>query len=169
MTRLAASHGTRWRARIAIVAILAAGVVPHAAGAQERPLSGFSRQNLQFGALFPGVPAAVARTDALRAGQFELRGERLTEVRVDLALPAALVGAGGQTLPLRFASGDAGHALTADIAAAAGFDPRAPLVARLSNNGRLYIFLGGTAVPSATQQSGTYTAQVTATVAYLGN
>ena len=60
------------------------------------------------------------------------------------------------------------EATSATITAATGFDPRLPRVAQFSDNGRLYLFLGGTAHPGVGQTAGAYTATVTVTVAYTG-
>jgi hypothetical protein len=133
-----------------------------------RPLSAFNRQTLDFGTLFSGAPTKVSRFDALRAGQFELRGAKGSEVRVDLGLPPALSGPRGAKVPLQFTAGDGGYAGDGIIAAAAPFDPRTALVTTLSGNGRLYLFLGGTATPTAKQTAGAYTGTVTVTIAYTG-
>lgn len=141
---------------------------PSHANAQGRPLNVIGRQGLTFGTMWSGQPAHVSRADPLRTGQIELRGMRETEVQVTFTLPAALAGPGGAQLPLSFGSGDGGVGTTAVITAATGFDPRLPRVARFSGNGRLYLFLGGTALPGAGQTAGAYTATVTVTVAYTG-
>jgi hypothetical protein len=137
-------------------------------GVGGRPLSALSRQTLDFGTLFSGTATKVSRFDALRAGQFELRGAKGSEVRVDLGLPAALSGPRGAKVPLQFTAGDGGFARDGVIATAAPFDPRAALVTTLSGNGRLYLFLGGTATPAARQTAGAYTGTVTVTIAYTG-
>jgi len=133
-----------------------------------RPLSAFSRQTLDFGTLFAGAASKVSRLDALHAGQFELRGAKGSEVRVDLALPAALTGPRAARVPLQFGPADGGFAQDGVIATAAPFDPRAALVTTLSDNGRLYLFLGGTALPGPQQTSGAYGGSVTVTIAYTG-
>lgn len=133
-----------------------------------RPLNALSRQTLDFGTLFTGTATKVSRFDALRAGQFELRGAKGAEVRVDLGLPAALNGPSGAKVPLTFGSGDGGYTRDGTIATAAPFDPRHALVTTLSGNGRLYIFLGGTATPAARQPAGAYAGTVTLTIAYTG-
>ena len=152
-------------------ALTGAGLSPVPAcgqGNAGRPLSALSRQMLDFGTLFSGTPARISRFDALRAGQFEFRGAKDSEVRIDLGLPPAMTGAGGAKLPLQFAGGDGGYARDGIIATAAPFDPRAPLVTTLSGNGRLYVFLGGTATPAARQSAGTYTGTVIVTIASTG-
>ncbi|HEX9727173.1 MAG TPA: hypothetical protein VGA37_01550 [Gemmatimonadales bacterium] len=136
--------------------------------AQGRPLSGFGRQDLTFGPLIPGIATTVSRLDAANAGQFELRGTRFAEVQLELTLPAALVETGGASLPLLFSAGDGGYSTDPDIASAQSFDPRVPLITTLSNNGRCYIFLGGTAVPGGQQRAGTYSATITVTFSYTG-
>lgn len=133
-----------------------------------RPLNALSRQTLDFGVLFTGTATKVSRFDALRAGQFELRGVKGAEVRVDLGLPSALTGPKGAKVPLTFAATDGGFSRDGIIAAAAPFDPRTALITTLSGNGRLYIFLGGTATPAARQPAGTYAGTVTLTIAYTG-
>ena len=133
-----------------------------------RPLNALSRQTLNFGTMFSGTPTKVSRRDALRAGQFELRGVKGSEVRVDLGLPTALNGPAGAKMPLTFGPGDGGYTLDGTMGTAAPFDPRHALISTLSNNGRLYIFLGGTATPTAKQPAGSYAGTVTLTIAYTG-
>jgi len=133
-----------------------------------RPLSALSRQTLNFGTMFSGTPTKVSRLDALRAGQFELRGAKGAEVRIDLGLPTALNGPSGAKVPLTFGPSDGGYTLDGTIGTAAPFDPRHALISTLSNNGRLYLFLGGTATPAAKQPAGSYAGTVTLTIAYTG-
>jgi len=153
---------------IACVIVAAPRSPAWAQGNAGRPLSAFSRQTLDFGLLFSGTPSKVSRFDALRAGQFELRGAKGSEIRVDLGLPATMAGPGGARLPLVFAPGDGGYAQDGIIGTAAPFDPRAPLVTTLSGNGRLYLFLGGTATPAAAQSAGSYSGTIIVTIAYTG-
>lgn len=133
-----------------------------------RPLSAFSRQTLDFGTLFSGTATKVSRFDALRAGQFELRGVKNSEVRVDLGLPSALAGPNGAKVSLQFTAGDGGYAQDGVIASATPFDPRAALITTLGPSGRLYLFLGGTATPATRQTAGAYSGTVTVTIAYTG-
>lgn len=138
------------------------------ARAQGRPLDVIGRQALTFGTMWSGQPAHVSRQDPLRSGQVELRGMRDTDVQVTFALPSAMTGPGGAQLALVFGADDGGVSTTATITAAAGFDPRLPRVARFGTNGRMYLFLGGTAHPGVGQTAGVYTATVVVTVAYTG-
>jgi hypothetical protein len=168
-----AASGTearRWREATAtrLVAAVAMLVVTAPAARSQKPLSGAGTNPLTFGAVFPGVRTSVPRTDAVRAGSFDVRGTKNLQVRFDFALPAAMTNARGQTMALVFGVADGGYATTRSIGTAAAFDPRVPLLARLGNTGRLYIWLGGAVVPSAQQGSGTYSATVTMTMAYTG-
>jgi hypothetical protein len=168
-----AASGTvarRWqltaaRRPIAAVAML---MVTASAAWSQRPLTGTGTTPLTFGVIFPGVPTSVPRTDAVRAGSFDVRGTKNLQVRFDFALPAAMTNARGQSLPLVFGASDGGYADTRTIGTATEFDPRVPLLARLGKTGRLYIWLGGTVVPGAQQGTGTYSATVTMTMAYTG-
>jgi len=125
-------------------------------------------QNMAFGTVLPGVPSVVARTDATRAGRFDVRGTRRAEVSILFVLPAAMTS-GGASMPMVFGAGDGGYSANNNIAAATPFDPRVPLITRLGNSGRLYVFLGGTLQPSSQQASGAYTATIAMNVAYTGN
>lgn len=144
------------------------GVWRQASG-QGRALNPVGRQMLDFGNVFPGVRTATLRTDAVKAGRFDLTGSNRAELRIIFTLPMALTAPAGQTLPLVFAAGDGGVSQSNSIASATAFDPRVPLIIRLSGTGRLFIWLGGTAVPSSTQQAATYTGTITLTAAYTGN
>lgn len=155
--------------RSTMLAVMALAMSAGAAVAQGRPLSAFGRQDLTFGMLFAGAPVTVSRLDPAASGQFEVRGQRLTEVRIDLTLPLALLSGSGAQLPLQFGAGDGGFSTDAAIASSRAFDPRVPLVTQLANTGRLYIFLGGTALPGSQQAAGIYAATITLTVAYTGN
>lgn len=156
-------------AMLPLVLAAAALTPPRAAQCQARPLTAGGSRQLDFGSLFPGVPATVLRTDAVRAGRFNLRGTRRVEVRISFTLPAALTAPGGRTLPLLFGAGDGGFATSNTIGAATAFDPRVPLITRLGNSGRLFVWMGGRALPSTTQSAATYTGTITLTSAYTGN
>ncbi len=153
-----------------VIAILATGTVVVAApsSAQGQSLTAAGGQDLTFGALIVGIPVSVTRFDRANTGQFTLTGARRAEVIVDLTLPTALVSARGDLLPIEFGSGDGGYSQARATRSARAFDPRVPLVTPLGNNGRLYIFLGGTVRPSAQQPAGIYRAAVTLTVSYSG-
>lgn len=155
--------------RVFIVLAAAVPLMSQAALAQggNRPVSVTTRQALSFGTVIPGVPVTVSRTDPLAAGQVEIRGNRGVQVSIQITLPATMSGPFGATMPMSFGSADGGYAQTNSIATATAFDPRSPLVATLSGQGRLFIYLGGTVSPPVTQRAGAYSATITVTAAYL--
>jgi hypothetical protein len=158
------------RAGVAVTAaVMAALVGTGTAKAQGRPLSVTGQNELVFASVFPGLPEVVSFADAVNAGAFQVRGANRSEVALTFTLPAALVATGGRSLPLRFGPGDGGWNTQNDVPTARTFDPRVVLTVRLSQQGRLFLWLGGTALPTATQAAGTYAGTVTLTAAYTGN
>ena len=149
-----------------LAAVLHGGALTAQGG---RPLQVRPAQALNFGELVTGVPREVLPSDALNAGEFDIRGRRNAEVFVELALPAALVGPGGATVPLVFGAGSAGFSATGNSGAQVFFDPFVPQVFTLSSNGRVSVFLGGTATAPPQSPPGAYTSPVTMTVAYVSN
>jgi hypothetical protein len=154
---------------LAGILLLAAATAGRLEAQGGRPLSATGSRGLSFGAVIPGVPTVVSRMDAASSGRFDVRGARNTEVRITLTLPAALSGPAGATLPLTFSANDGGYNTVNDQVTAGAFDPRTQLLARLSSQGRLFVFLGGTAQPAPTQRAGSYAATITLTAAYTGN
>ncbi len=134
-----------------------------------RALVVLSRRDLSFGTVLPGIPSTVATSDVRRAGLFEIQGQRDGVVRVELALPAALVSRAGYELPLAFGAGDASVATDRGRFRGAQFDPREPLSAALGSSGKLYIHLGGTVLPRRQQPGGAYEATIYLTVYDLGS
>ncbi len=156
---------SEWAA-VTVGLLLCTWVVP-ARAQKGRPLNVSGGQSLTFGTIFGGVPATVPRTDAARAGEFQITGAKSTPVRITFTLPAAL-SLGGQTVPVQFASGDGGVSASGTIGTATAFDPRVPLTATLSAQGRLYLYLGGTALAGTQAPAGTYAANITVNACYVG-
>lgn len=137
--------------------------------AQGRQLSAIGQQDLSFGTLIPGVPVTISRFDPASAGQFEIRGQRETEVQIDLTLPAYLTAGPGALLPIEFTSADGGIATDRTVGGTQSFDPRLPVTVILPGNGKAYVYLGGTVRPAPDQAIGPYAATITLTVSYTGN
>jgi len=154
--------------RLCLVVLLAAPFWASQVAAQGRPLQVRVRNELSFGVLLPGVPTTVLTVDPLNAGEFDIRGQKNTEVMVQFTLPAELSGAGAVTIPLIFGPGAAAWSPTADINNQFTFDLAIPQVFTLSKNGRASIFLGGTALPSEATPAGDYSNTVIIQVAYMG-
>ncbi len=134
------------------------------------PLSVVGDADLDFGNVFPGVPATVAVTDPT-AGHFSVTGADNAGVDITFALPANLSdGAPGNLLPIGSWTGV--HNTTNSAAGGTAFTPSAAVeVSRLSTGatpGELYVFVGATVTPAGTQPAGVYTAPVTMTVVYNG-
>jgi hypothetical protein len=155
------------RVLVCIGVLTGLAAVPLAA--QGRQLSAVGQQDLNFGTLIPGVPVTVSRFDPANAGQFEVRGARLSEVQIDLTLPAYLAAGVNALLPLEFSSVDGGIATDRTVGGTQSFDPRLPVTVILPGNGKAYVYLGGTVRPATNQAIGPYSATITLTVSYTGN
>src|SRR6266540_2878173 len=85
------------------VALLEAAV-PSALAAQGKPLNVTGVRGLTFGAVFPGVPRVISRTDAANAGQFDIGHAKFAPIQLTFTLPSVMVGPAGATMPLAFGS-----------------------------------------------------------------
>jgi hypothetical protein len=141
--------------------------LPPVLGGQSKPLTITGARDLAFGAVFPGVPSVVTRTDPANSGQFDIRGPNRSQLLLTFILPLTMTGPAGAQMPLAFGSSDAGYSQSQAIGSQIGFDPKQPFTATLSNNGRGSVFVGGTANPTANQRAGVYTATLTLTVTVL--
>jgi hypothetical protein len=135
----------------------------------DEPLHALALNELDFGTVFPGIPASVSASDPHHAGLFQVTGPKGASVRVEFVLPGALA-AGGALLPLAFGPRD-GYADFSRGRPPRGlsFDPHAPVIGSLGPNGSLYLRLGGTALPERTQPGGEYRATIFMTVYDVGN
>lgn len=135
--------------------------------AQGRPIRVEGIKPLAFGQILAGAPVPVLRTDPVRAGQINLSAQPQTQIILQLALPAAMTGPLGATLPIVFGANDAGFSPQGAIGNQTAFDPRnATVVITNAQNGRGSVFVGGTAQPAFNQPPGSYTGVITLTVAY---
>lgn len=164
-------------ARLAIAALLLSCASPLAAqrprpavAIPEIPLAAFAHNDLDFGMILPGIPSSVYVHDPRHAALFEIQGPPDAAVRIELVLPAALTTPAGATLPLSFGPQDG----FADFSRGrpprgTSFNPHAPLISTLGPNGRLWLRLGGTAVPGRPQAGGAYRATILLTLYNLGS
>jgi hypothetical protein len=146
------------------VSLLLTWLAARSLGAQSISVRGV--RGLIFGTVVPGVPARVLRTDAANSGQFEVRGPPPKLIQMTLTLPAALNGPAGATMPLSFATNDAGYSITNSIASQIAFDPNRTYTTFLITN-RVGVFLGGTVSPSVGQRAGSYSGTVVLSVVVL--
>jgi hypothetical protein len=159
----------RLAALLAAGAALSLGVAP--LRAQSRvvvlpPLVAVALNELHFGTVLPGIPVSVSSADAHNAGLFEVQGPAGASVRVEFVLPAALAADDGSRLPVSFGPRDG----LADFGGSGlPFDPHAPLIGSLGPSGRLFLHLGGTALPARPQRGGADRATIYLTVFDLGS
>lgn len=133
----------------------------------QRPLTVQGTRSLTFGSLLAGVNKSVLRTDVVNSGQLDISGPKNVQVLLTFTLPASMTGPAGAALPLSFGSNDGGWSPPQQIGTQTGFDPRVPYTAPLDQNGKVSVYLGGTAKPTANQKAGSYTGTVTLTVVVL--
>ncbi len=151
------------RVSVALIGALLLGVPLHA----QRPLTVTGVRGLTFGAVLPGVPRIILRTDPANSGQFDIRGPNNSQLLLSFVLPVAMTGPSGTLMPLSFGAGDAGYSQSQSIGSQVGFDPKQSFTATLSNNGRGSVFVGGKANPATNQRAGAYTATLTLNVTVL--
>jgi hypothetical protein len=150
--------------RLTLLAFALLGAAPLTA---QRPITVQGVRSLTFGAVLPGVPLAILRTNPTNSGQFNLRGARRAQVQLTFTLPTVLAGPAGATMPISFSASDAGYSQSQSIASQVAFDPKQPFLATLANNGRGSVFVGATVRPAPTQRAGNYTGTLTLTVVYF--
>jgi len=146
---------------------LLGAALPPVVGAQGKPFTVTGVRGVIFGAVLPGVPRVISRTDPANSGQFDIKGVKDTQVQLTFALPSAMNGPAGAQMPIAFGSSDAGYSQAQVIGSQIGFDPKQPFTGTLSKNGRGSVFIGATANPVANQRAGPYTATITLTVTVL--
>jgi hypothetical protein len=134
--------------------------------AQGKPLTVTGMRGVTFGAVLPGVPLVVIRSDPANSGQFDIKGTK-GQVLLSFVLPLTMTGPAGAQMPLTFGPSDAGFSQTQAIGSQVGFDPKQPFTATLSNSGRGSVFVGATADPATNQRAGAYTATIILNVTVL--
>jgi hypothetical protein len=140
--------------------------VPLSLAAQGKPLTVTGVRGVTFGAVLPGVPRVVSRTDPANSGQFDIKAAK-GPVLLSFVLPVTMTGPSGALMPLVFGAGDAGYSQTQAIGSQVGFDPKQPFTATIPNNGRASVFVGATANPATNQRAGGYTATIILNVTVL--
>jgi hypothetical protein len=135
--------------------------------AQRRPLTVTGVRGVTFGAVLPGVPRVISRTDPANSGQYDIRGSNRRQVLLSFVLPLSMTGPAGALMPLSFGASDAGYSQSQTIGSQVAFDPKQPFTATLSNNGRGSVFVGATANAATNQRAGAYTATLILNVTVL--
>jgi hypothetical protein len=123
-------------------------------------------QGLLFGPMLPGIPEQIAVGDAARRAEILLTGSGVLDVSIQL--PRAMTAPGGATIPLRFGPHDAAVLYSAS-SAPVPVNPLELIRVRLDPAaGPTRLLLGGTALPAANQQAGTYTTTLVLLVVNTG-
>ena len=131
-----------------------------------------SLADLDFGVVTRGVPATVLPTSA-NAGRWEVVGTANAFVNISFTLPALLPNTQalpGITMPISFSVTSARWRRgNPGVGAATPFNPNVGTTGRLGPPPRpeLYLWLGGTVSPSASQAPGVYVGNIVVTISYL--
>jgi hypothetical protein len=162
------TRATQGRGAIVVFALSALLLQVLAPGALLAQVAVFPIQNLSFGTIRAGMPEYVSPDDVARRAELELVGSGT--VVITLALPADMVSAGGHRVPLLF---DRGDGMFVSRGPGRGkdrtFDPNKPSTFHINaRDGGGTLCLGATALPSASQPPGRYTATITVQVVAPG-
>lgn len=151
------------RGAVVFLLLALAALAPRPAASQ---VSVFPTQDLSFGILRAGVADQVDPLDPARRGEIELLGTG--HVVITFGLPTEMVSPTGQRLPLQFDKGDAEIEIKGS-GKTQSFDPtKSKSVNIKKNEGGARIYLGGLAMPTATQPPGRYRATITLQVVAPG-
>ncbi len=135
-------------------------------------LSIAQQNDLDFGAVVPGVPVTInARTNA-NAGWFEIHGQRNAEIAITMTLPTQLT-TGFWTMPITFGNTAGCWRRQGGQNGCTLWNPNNVLVERIRNNNPpnnvFWVWIGGTVSPAAAQHAGVYLGTITMSVVYTGN
>lgn len=151
----------------ALLALAVALLAPGTAHAQ-RPIATVpgAFRDLDFGTVFPGTAEYVPPTDP-RAGLWVFKGTPGRSVALTFtSLPPFLLN-GGQSLAVTYGPASAAWNTVNDPAGAQPFDPAVGTTAVIgSRPSRIYVWLGGTAMPAPAQAPGTYESTCTLDASY---
>lgn len=125
--------------------------------------------DLEFGEeIFPGIDKSINRSEA-GAAEFKISGEGDREVEISFQLPDYLTDSSNNELSIFFSSDDSAYNSIEDPAGATSFDPHNGVIVTLSQDGNLYIWLGGTVSPLSSQPGNFYEDDITLNVSYTTN
>lgn len=136
-------------------------------------LSVIGSNNLQFGAVTPGINKSVDKSTVGSAGEWTITGVASAEVTLDLTLPDSLVTPDSLAyLRISFTNTDASYddgTGTGQVNPAGILDPNNFSTLRLGADATLMVWIGGTVLPTISQTGGDYSSDIVLTVAYTGN
>jgi hypothetical protein len=147
------------------MAVACAALLPGFTANLHAQIAVFPRQNLSFGVLTPAVPKLVEVTDVADRAELEIVGTR--GIVFETLVPSHLVSAGGHTLPLAFLNGHG--RIQAKVGPSANFQPGTTVSFHIPPGaGGAWVWIGGTASPSASQRPGVYTGTITVRIISAG-
>ncbi len=136
-------------------------------------LSVIGNSNLQFGAVTPGINKSVDKSTVGSAGEWLITGVANAEVTLDITLPDSLVTVDSLAfMRISFSNTDASYddgTGTGQTGPAGTLNPVNFTTLRLGAGATLYVWIGGTVLPSISQTGGDYASDIVLTVAYTGN
>jgi hypothetical protein len=130
----------------------------------QQPITVTKNNDLSFGSVFPGLDKSIAVTVG-GAAKFTVSGQATTPVNLTFTLPAT-IASGGNNLTINSWTG---HYNTVDApTGGTSFTPSpSATTATLAAGGSLYVYVGATASPTASQPAGSYSGTMTMTVVYF--
>src|SRR5437867_13109503 len=92
----------RWQLLPALVLLGTASLA-----AQGKPITVQGVRSLTFGAVLPGVPRVISRSDPVNSGQYDITAANNNQVQLSFTLPNDMNGSAGATIPIVFVCTDA--------------------------------------------------------------
>ncbi len=136
-------------------------------------LSVVGSNNLQFGAVTPGINKVVDRSTVGSAGEWTITGVANAEVTLDFSLPDSLTTLDSVAfMRISFSSTDASYddgTGGGQTIPTATLDPNNFVTLRIGAGATIMVWIGGTVLPSVSQTGGDYASDIVLTVAYTGN
>ncbi len=117
--------------------------------------------DLNFPVVIRGVQVDVRPTDA-NAAKVRIDGGKNSVLSISFGLPGALQGPG--SLSMAFGATSAAWSDKDRVGGLQTFDPHQGLQVTITGNKSIYIWLGGSALPTPSQASGDYAGTITITV-----
>ena len=124
-------------------------------------------RDLTFGPVIVGVPTSIGPSHPVRSGQYRLTAPLLRNVRFQFTLPTRLDGPSGSRLTISFGGNDALAIGQGPTSQPVTFDPKVQQTFQIVSSTTIFVFIGGTVTPTATQRVGNYTGTITFTVTLL--
>ena len=124
--------------------------------------------NLVFGDVLRSVNKSILPGDA-SSGKWVISGVANKQVQFTIATPSTLETTTSNYLVYSYSGSDCKWSTDPSGTPGTTFSPSTSITASLSSSGTIYIFVGGTLKPTASQAAGSYTSDVVLTLQYTGN